>query len=151
MADPRAQELTRQHRSNLAVLVALVRRQVGAVAVRADTSAIVDWWDAGAGTQVERSVASGHRAAVVLSQRYLRAHAALSGASVNPLPARFDVEAVRGALYVASVASFMRALRVHGSEPAAARVMVSSLTASAQRLVLAGDRDTVTGTFQAGR
>jgi hypothetical protein len=29
--------------------------------------------------------------------------------------------------------------------------MVSSLRASAQRLVLAGERDTVTGTFEAGR
>jgi hypothetical protein len=153
-ADPRTSALTRAHRAELGRLAAQAARQVRAIADRADTSNVAGWWAGGADRRAERVVAAGHRAAVALATRYLAQHAALSGATVRPLPAALDLEAARGSLFVASVGVFMRSLAARGgtgSESSAKRVMTASLAASAQRLVLAGDRDTVMGTFRAGR
>ncbi|HZN75890.1 MAG TPA: hypothetical protein VFC00_30030 [Micromonosporaceae bacterium] len=151
MTAAQARALTLAHRRNLAALTSVVGRQVRSITVAADLAAIEDWWLAGAGQRVELVVTAGHRAAVTLAARYLRAHADASGATVDPLPARLDVERMRGSLFVSSVGAFLDNLRVSQSQPAAARVMTSRLVASAHRLVLAGERDTVTGTFLAGR
>jgi hypothetical protein len=128
--------------------------QARTLAGRADVANVAGWWAAGADRQAERIVTRGHQVAAALSARYLRQHAALSGATVNPVVATLDAEAARGSLFVASVGVFMRALRARGgvgAEQSARRVMADSLVGSVQRLVLAGDRDTIMGTFRAGR
>jgi hypothetical protein len=151
VASPQAQALTRQHRAELKALAAAVSRSTRAVTARIDATAVADWWAAGADVQVERIAAKGHRVAAALGGRYLRQHAALSGATVEPLLARFDAQAARNTLWVNSVAAFLDHMRATDSIPGAVRVMNVRLTGTVQYLALAGERDTITGTFEAGR
>lgn len=157
MADPRGRRLTLRHRRNLGRLTAQLSRQVRAVARRADIAAVAQWWANGADREVERIVVRGFRTAVELSTKYLQAHAAVNGAAVSPVPARLDLEAVRGSLFVASVGTFMKALNARGGpasgggEIAAKRIMVDTLAKTATMLALRGDRETILATFRAGR
>jgi hypothetical protein len=153
VADPRATQLTRNHRLELQQLAALTSRQTRAIADGADVTAVAEWWRGGADKRVERIVIAGHRTAVALGSRYLRQHAAVSRATVDPVPARLDLEAVRGSLFVVTVGGFLDHLRASGpgSELSARRVMTNRLVGSVTRLVLAGARDTAMATFRAGR
>lgn len=147
----RARELTHRHRGNLATLTQLAARATGQVMRTADPMAIEAWWTARGGRRVESIVAAGHRAAVTLSVRYLRESARVARGTVDPLPAPLDIEAMRNSLFVASVATFMSTLRRTGSPDVARRAMSAATIRSVQRLILAGDRDTVVGTMAAGR
>lgn len=153
MATPRARALTAAHRRELSRLVTIAAGRTRTIAAGADVMAIADWWAAGADRRVLELVAGGHRAAAALGARYLRAHAAASGATVDPVTPRLDLEAARASLFITSVGAFMTHLRAHGegSERSAQRSMTNQLVASVQRQILNGSRATLTETFAAGR
>jgi hypothetical protein len=144
-------QLTQQHRRNLQRLTAVAGRQTRSIVTRVDTTAVAEWWVAGADRQVTAVVAAGHEAAVQLTVTYLLNHARASGAEVDPLPAQLDLEAVRGSLFVVGPGAYLTAFRRTGSVAAAKRVLITGLVGNVQRLVLAGDRETVLATFRAGR
>jgi hypothetical protein len=153
VANQRATLRTRSPRADLQRLAALTARQTRAVAETADVTAIAQWWRGGADKRVERIVIAGPRTAVALGSRYLREHAALSGATVDPVAARLDLDAARASLFVVAVGGFLDHLRANGrgSEQSARRVMTNQLVGSVTRLALAGDRDTALATFRAGQ
>jgi hypothetical protein len=143
--------LTLAHRRDLQRLLGIAGRQVRSVVARADMSAIANWWTTGAGAEVERVAIQGHDTAAALTVRYLLDHAAANGAEVAPLPARLDLDQLRGSLFVLGPGAALSALRRTNSTQVAKRVLTSGLVSSVNKSILAGDRDTVMGTFRAGR
>lgn len=150
MANPVASRLTQQHRRRLQAVAAASARAARGVLRRARWDEIARWWATGAADELVEVVRAGHTRAVELCVGYLREHARLNAAEVDPVPARFDAGAVRGTLWTVGPDAYLQALDRWRSEPRARRVMVTGVVGSVQRLVLAGDRDTVLATWEAG-
>lgn len=148
--NPLASRLTQQHRRRLQTVAAASGRQARGVLRRARWDALAQWWATGAADELAEVVQVGHGQAVALCVAYLREHARLNAAEVDPVPARFDLGAVRGTLWTVGPEAYLQALDRWRSEPRAKRLMVRGVVGSVQRLVLAGDRDTVVATWQAG-
>ncbi|MEU6204584.1 hypothetical protein ABZ814_13465 [Micromonospora musae] len=81
-----------------------------------------------------------------IGDRYLREHARVEGRAVVPVSAMWVPERVIASVRVTGPVEFKRHLERTGSVVAAKRVMADTLSASAQRHALAGDRDTVMAT-----
>lgn len=149
--NPLASRLTQQHRRRLQAAAAASARAARGVLRRAWWDAIAEWWVAGAGDDLVDTVRVGHERAVALTVQYLYEHARLHGVEVDPLPAVIDLGMVRGTLWTVGPEMFLRAMARRRGLSAARQAMVRGVVGSVQRLVLAGDRDTVMGTWQAGR
>lgn len=149
--NPLASRLTQRHRRALQALSGSAARRARGVLQRARWDAVAEWWAAGAGDELVDTVRVGHERAVALTVQYLYEHARLHSAEVDPLPAVIDLGMVRGTLWTVGPEAFLVAMAHKRGLPAARRVMVRGVVGSVQRLVLAGDRDTVVGTWQAGR
>lgn len=104
------------------------------------------WWEQRS-PDAERIVTSGAAAAAALASRYLAAHAAIEGATVEVAQARPDPAEIATSLRVTGPVAFKKNLRLSGSESAALRVMRERISASASRLTRNGSRGTVMGTF----
>ena len=128
----------------------LVSRQVSQLVRGADPSDIDAWWDRSEPAFV-RLVQRSFTVARTVTGRYLRQHAAIEGYRVAPAVPGLPVEQVAAALRVTGPVAFKRHMRISDSETAALRTMESTLTGSAERLALEGDRETFSETFQRSR
>lgn len=143
---PAANQLTLRHRSQLAEVSALISRQTQAIGLRADVEHITAWWRRVA-DEVLALVAAGWRTARTLGEQYVVAHAAAEGIALRPRLAYWNSDRVATSLRVTGPYAHFTALQTR--EPAAARqVMARSLAGSAQRLALAGARETVERTVR---
>lgn len=138
-----ASRRTDQHRRELGLIAGLTARDVRAEARRADTSDIDGWWQGGAGARISDIVASGFRATAVLGVEYLAASALAEGIAIEPVLAAVDLAQLATSLRVTGPVAFKVNMRRSGSPAAALRVMETRLGGSAQRLALAGERETV--------
>lgn len=147
MPGPDANRLSRAHQAELAAVAALVEQQVRRVAAGADRGDIDGWWRRVARELLEL-VAAAFAGSRTLGARYLRRHATLEGAQVEPALARWDTARAATALRVTGPVEWKRHLAATGDEAGARQVMATTLAGSAQRLALAGDRDTVAATVR---
>lgn len=147
MPSAQANLLTQRHSQTLGLTVGLIVRQVRAIAGRADVADIDAWWDR-EGPRLERLVARGFLTAAELGARYLVQHAALAGVRLVPVRAPIEQSQIATSLLVTGPVAFKSHMRRTGSEPASLRAMQTMLAGSAQRLSLAGQRRSVTGTIE---
>lgn len=143
-----ASKRTDQLRSELDAVTRLVGGEVTRTVQAANVADIDGWWDSRA-AGLERVVAEGYDAAAELGGRYLTEHADLAGATVNPVRVRPDRRRIREALRITGPVAYKQNLSNTGSPDAAKRMMVSRSGRSAQRLALAGSRDTIMATVSA--
>lgn len=146
MPSPRAQQLTAQHRRDLARLAATIAGQVNRVAMGADTADVDAWW-ARTSPQVIRVVAQGHDVAAALARRYLEQHAALEGVRLAAARAGANAQEISTSLHVTGPVAFKTNIRISEDPLVARRIMGQALSGSAQRLTLNGDRATTMRTF----
>lgn len=147
MPSPAANQLTSQHRSEVAAVAAEIGRRVREIALRADAEGI-DSWFRRILADLLRLIAGGFAVNRQLADRYLREHARFEGRAVVPVRATANVEQIMTALRVTGPVELKRNMAIGGSPNQARARMANTLTASSSRLVLAGERDTVMGTVR---
>lgn len=147
MPSPAANRLTSQHRSEVAAVAGEIGRRVRELALRADVGD-VDSWFRRVLADLLRLVTGGFTVNRELADRYLREHARYEGRAVVPVRATANVEQIMAALRVTGPVELKRNIAVTGSPDRARATMANTLTASASRLVLAGERDTVMRTIE---
>lgn len=145
MPNPAANQLTRRHRSELAIVGRAVVRPVRTLAAAASTSNIDGWLDS-ALDRLLAIVRAGWLTSRRAGDRYLREHARVEGRAVVPVPATWSRDPVVTSLRVTGPVAFKQHLLAGGSEVAALRTMTDTISAAAARHALAGERDTVMGT-----
>lgn len=123
--------------------VAGVRR----IAKTADLDNIDAWW-AKVAEDIIALVAAGWAVARELAEVFLDVHAAIEGRQVTPVPAVWDTEQVATSLRVTGPVAFKKHVAAGGTPVAARAAMGNALAGSAERLVLAGERDTVDATVE---
>lgn len=126
----------------MAVVVQDVRR----LAQSADLDDIDSWW-----TKVVDSlvalIAAGWAACRELAEIFLPEHAAIEGREVSPVLAEWSTERVLNSLHATGPAAFKTSVAA-GKTPTAARAsMTNQLAGSSERLVMAGERETVEATI----
>lgn len=147
MPSPEARRLTLSHREQVLRLAGLIARRLRTTALAADAENIDDWWDS-ISARVREEILTGQSALAQLARRYLVAHAAAEGVTLEPVRVVPNVEQIETALRVTGPVAFKTHMAATGSAPGAARVMAETLSGAAQRLVLRGDRDTLMRTFR---
>lgn len=146
MPGPAANRLSLAHQAELAAVAALVQQRVRRIALSVDTQDVDGWWRRVA-QELLTLVAAAFAGSRATGSRYLRRHAALEGATVEPVLARWSTARAATALRVTGPVEFKRAIRAVA--PGDARhAMATTLAGSAQRLALAGERDTVAATVR---
>ncbi|MGW0933651.1 VG15 protein [Streptomyces sp. NPDC002666] len=125
----------------------LLSRRMRVTALRADVSDIDGWWER-VSPAIQKEILTGQSALARLARGYLQQHALLNGVSLSPVVVEPSPRQVAEALRVTGPVAFKTQMAISGSETAATRVMASQLQGSAERLVLAGSRDTTMRTFQ---
>lgn len=148
MPSPRAQLATAAHRRDLALLATALTRRVNRIALGADTTDIDRWWER-ASPELIRVVAQGHDVAAMMARRYLLEHAEVEGVSLDPVRSSANRQEIGTSLHVTGPVAFKTNMRISENPAVARSVMANQLRGSTQRLVLAGDRATIMGTFQA--
>lgn len=123
--------------------VAGVRR----IAKTADLDNIDAWW-ARVAEDIIALVAAGWAVSRELAEVFLGEHAAIEGRQVVPVPAEWDTEQVATSLRVTGPVAFKQHITAGGTPVSARATMGNSLAGSAERLVLAGERDTVDATVE---
>lgn len=146
MPSPISNQLTRAHRQQLERVAGAVETVAREIAATADVENIDRWWDDNGDRLIARvrpawSVSRG------LGARYMRQHAALNGARVEPVPADWVEDRVRESLRVTGPVEFKRHMTISASPAESALTMRETLAAAAARQALAGDRDTVSNTI----
>ncbi|MET9953517.1 hypothetical protein ABZ135_18470 [Streptomyces sp. NPDC006339] len=147
MPSAKAQSLTRQFQLQVLRIAELIARRLRVTAMRADVADIDGWWER-ISPQVQREILTGQTALARMARQYLVQHAALEGATVEPVVVEPVAEQISTALLVTGPVAFKTHMRDSGSEVASVRTMASQLQGSATRLVLAGARDTTMATVQ---
>jgi len=147
---PAATAITQAHRRALAVATRLVTGQIQTATRRADLDDIDSWWQREA-PSIERAVRRGFESSAALGARYMRLHAAEEGVTVVPVRADPDQQQIATSLHVTGPVAFKTHMRASGNDLASLRTMTSRITASAQRLTLAGDRHTIMDTIRSSR
>jgi hypothetical protein len=143
-----ATALSRRHRRELTLITGLAVRRVRELARVADIRDIDGWWDRRA-PQIIRLVSQAFTLSRASTTRYLRQHAAVEGFTVDPIAADLSRDRAETSLRVTGPVSFKTHMRTGGSPEASLRTMQTTLTGATQRLVLAGDRETVNDTIAA--
>ncbi len=148
MPSPQANLLTRRHRSELGQVATAITRNVATAASSANIADIDLWWDENA-ANFAALVSSGFAVTSTLSARYLRQHAALEGARVEPVQADAVAARIETALLVSGPVAFKKNITKTADPLLARRVMADQLRGTVTRTVLAGARDTATATATA--
>jgi hypothetical protein len=146
MPGPQARAITRQHRRELGLLTAVVTRRTTTLARTADPADIDAWWQQ-TGGRAEELTAAAAGSASQLGARYLVAHAAAEGVRLAATPALPGPQVIATALRVAAVVAFKLHQARTGDVEASLRTMATTLSGTAVRLTLNGQRDTVMATF----
>lgn len=146
MPSQAAHQLTRQHQAELIAVGAALEQEVRRVARTVSTSNVDAWW-LRTMEELLRLVLGSFGASRRLGERYLLHHAALEGVELAPELAAWSTEQAATALRVTGPVAWKRSLAGSGSEMVASRTMADTLAGSAQRLALAGSRETVAGTI----
>lgn len=115
------------------------------IAKTADLDDIDAWW-ARVVEDIVALVAAGWAVARELAELFLPEHAAIEGRQVTPVPAVWNTEQVETALRVTGPVAFKQHVSAGGTAVSARVAMGNRLTGSVERLVLAGERDTVHAT-----
>ncbi len=145
-----ASRLTRQHRDAQAAIGRAVVRPVRQLALRAQTADVDRWFDSVLG-RLLRIIHAGWIGSRAQANRYLREHAGLEGAVVDPVPALWSPERVITSVRVTGPVAFKRSVESGVDADAARQAMAGRLAVSAQRLTLAGGRGTIDRTVQESR
>lgn len=148
MPSPAANQLTRRHRAQVIAVGRAVVRPVRATAGRASVGDVDSWFDSVL-DRLLHIIRGGWVTSRTLGDRYVREHARVEGRAVVPEPALWVPDRVTTSLRVTGPVEFKRHLELTGNETAAKRVMAKTMSASAQRHALAGERDTVAQTAAA--
>lgn len=145
---PGANRLARAHQAELAAVGLVVEQQVRQLAARVTPADVDGWWRRILRELLEL-VALAFAAARALAVRWLGQHAVLEGAAA-PEPARavWSTQRAAASLQVTGPAEWKRHFGVTGDEAGATRAMETTLAGAAQRLALAGERDTVAATVR---
>lgn len=146
MPGPAANQLSRLHRAELAAVAAVVEQQVRQLALTVDVRDVDGWWRRVA-EELLTLVAALFAASRATGTRYLRRHGALEGATVDPVQALWSTQRAATSLRVSGPVEFKRHIGGGGDTAGAERAMATTLAGSAQRLALAGERDTVADTI----
>lgn len=150
MPSERAHQLTRQHQAELAALGAAVAAEVRRVVGIVDPADIDRWWERVL-PQLTAYVAGAWRTSVVMARTYLIEHARIEGVDITPELARWVTERAVTSLRVMGPVAWKQVLARTGSPAVATRAMGERLAGAAQRLALAGSRDTVDATVRRDR
>lgn len=143
-----ASPATDQHRRELGLVAGLTARGVRAEARKADVADIDSWWLSGASSRISSIVAQGFAATAALGANYLVASALAGGFQIDPVMAVMDLTQLATSLRVTGPVAFKTHMRSTGSPDASLRVMETRLGGAAQRLALAGERETVMKAIQ---
>lgn len=147
MPSPDADRLTRQHRRELAAVTSLVTGRVQQLARQADT-ADIDAWFRRMLEELVALVAAAWQRVRRLGSEYLVDHARVEGFDVTPTLAMWVTDQVLTSLRVTGPIEFKRHMTLTGDAALSRAAMAKTLPAAATRLVLAGERDTVTATIR---
>lgn len=145
MPSPAANQLTQRHRAEVIAVGRAVVGPVRQLATQAQTGDIDGWLDSTL-DRLLTIIRAGWVTSRRLGDRYLREHARAEGRAVVPVSGLWVPERVIASARVTGPVEFKRHLERTGDEAAAKRVMAKTLSASAQRHALAGERDTVLAT-----
>lgn len=141
--------LTASHHRKAELLAEATARAVATEARKAPAGDIDGWWDS-RGPAIERTVATGFRAATGLAGQYLTEAAALAGfPALEPVAAALELAQLATALRVTGPVGFKQAMAERGDPDLARRVMADRMAGTAFRLVRLGDRDTMFSTADA--
>lgn len=147
MPSPRANQLARLHQAELAVAGTLVAQRTRQLAQQADPAAVDSWW-AQARPELLALVAAGFAGTVALGARFLGRLAGLEGRTVEPVRARWSTARAEASLHATGPAEFKTHVAAGGSPVEARAAMATTMSGAAQRLALAGERDTVAATVR---
>jgi hypothetical protein len=131
----------------LAAIGDLVEQEVRRFA-RTVTVADVDAWFGRILEELLKLLAAAFGGSRTLGTRYLRQHAALEGLTVEPVLAQWSTEQAMTSLRVTGPVAWKRHFTSTGDEVGATQAMQTTMAAAAQRLALAGSRETVAETIR---
>lgn len=137
------------HRQRLGLVAELTARDVRAEARKADVSDIDGWWAGGAGSRITGRVAAGFQTSAALGVQYLAASALAGGLALDPVAAVLDLTQLATSLRVTGPVAFKTNIATSRSRDAALQAMTVRLAGAAQRLALAGERETVARNIEA--
>lgn len=144
-----ADRLAQQHQRDIATIAGGVTSVVASVALGADPLAIGTWYWGVVDGLISR-VQAGYGQTRQSGLSYLRRHAALSGATVDPVPGSLDLGALQTSLRVTGPVAFKTAIAAGADTDVAIRSMATQMSGAADRHVRAGDRDVVEQTALRG-
>lgn len=124
----------------MAVITALVSRQLRARLRSADPATIDAWWETNY-PLLERLVVTGHDVASTVTLRYLVDHAAAEGVLVAPVRVPADTAQIETVLRVTGPVALKRKVASSGSLEAGLQTLVSEMPRAATRMVLSGSRE----------
>lgn len=145
MPSPQANQLTRQHRSQLGQLATRIAGSAATIAQGATVDDVDLWWDENR-PRFATLAAQGFQLSAQLGARYMRQHAALEAVRIDPVQADIATARLDTALQVAGPVAFKKNIRINDDPDLARRVMSKQLRGTVTRMVLAGSRDTATAT-----
>jgi hypothetical protein len=109
----------------------------------------IDRWWARTGPGLVRTVAAASNATATLADRYLMVEAALLGLEgLEPVLAVASLTQIATALHITGPVAFKTNIAQTGDADLARRIMSKALADSADRLVLAGSRQTIADTAE---
>lgn len=123
----------------------LVVQDVRRLAQAADLDDIDAWWRKIV-EQLVALIAAGWAVARELAEVFLGEHAAAEGYEVVPVLAEWSTERVLASLHATGPAAFKTSVAAGKTPPAARASMTNQLAGSSERLVMAGERETVEAT-----
>lgn len=147
MPGPVANQLSRVHQAELVALAALTEREVRRLVASVDVRDVDGWW-ARIAEELLTLLAALFAAARAVGSRFLRGHAAVEGVNVEPVPALWSTDRAATSLRVSGPVEFKRHIAAGGNPAGARRAMATALAGSAQRLALAGERETAAATVR---
>lgn len=117
------------------------------LAQAADLDDIDAWWRKIV-EQLVALIAAGWAVARELAEVFLGEHAAIEGHEVVPVLAEWSTERVLASLHATGPAKFKASIAGGNTPPAARATMATTLAGSSERLVMAGERETVEATVE---
>lgn len=147
MTSALAERLTAEHRQQVLDAGGLLARAIRIAAMQAGTDDIDAWWRT-AEPNVVRQVTTVYTALAKVARAYLIKHAAAEGVRLAPATVTPVAEQLVTSLRVTGPVAFKTNMKITQDAAAARQVMAKRLAESAQRLAVAGSRDTVMTTVQ---
>lgn len=134
-----------EHASEVGLVADIVMSEVRSAAMRADADDVDLWWD-WESESIMSTVARAFGVAAKMASRYLTTAALFNGLEIEPLVVAADLGQIGEALRVTGPVAFKTNVRRHGDPASARGVMAERLAGSANRLTLAGSRQTIVET-----